>query len=303
MLREVTSQQVDLLYLAPEQTQSKDFGVIIDRCTTGNIQISMMVVDEGHCISLWGPDFRPDYFRLPVIYRKISSSCHEHGRLSPKLLVLTATATNQQVADMKTAFGIRTSPELEPPSGVHRLPMARSNLHFAHRLFTGQICNILSPNKIETNPCGCCRDCAFLKDIEDFYKGRSPGFQSGPAIVYLSTKKKTIRLMQVLRERGIQACAYNGSMKQSARDAVQRAFMKSPKMVMCATVAFGMGVDKRNVRAVFHLSIPKSLEAYWQEVEEKATTFDFDSSSYYLGNIFFEFLFINQCRCAIVSLR
>jgi ATP-dependent DNA helicase RecQ len=212
---------VRLLYVAPERFASPGF---LERIRHANI--GLFVVDEAHCVSQWGHDFRPDYFRLADAARWLGAK---------SLLASTATATPQVAADIVTRLGLRDP--VRVATGFDR-----PNLSFA------------------VVPCA---------TKEAAHRGiaaalREPG--ALPAIVYAGTRAESDRLAQRLaRELDVEAIAYHAGLPRDARADAQRRFMSGDAPVVVATNAFGMGVDKANVRTVCHESVPSSVEAYYQE--------------------------------------
>src|SRR4051812_12650589 len=213
--------ELRLLYVAPERFSSPGFLERIRRATIG-----LFVVDEAHCVSQWGHDFRPDYFRLADAARWLGARA---------ILASTATATPQVAADIAGRLGLR-----DP---VHvATGFDRPNLSFA------------------VVPCA---------TKEAGHRGiaaalREPG--ALPAIVYAGTRADCERLSTRLsHELGVEAIAYHAGLPRDARAEAQRRFMSGETPVVVATNAFGMGVDKADVRTVCHESVPSSIEAYYQE--------------------------------------
>jgi ATP-dependent DNA helicase RecQ len=183
------------------------------------------VVDEAHCISEWGHDFRPDYLRLGTVAEQI-------GR--PPVLALTATASPPVREEIVERLHLR-----DPHIAVHGFD--RPNLHFAVERFYD-----------ETG-----KDRALVERAGELAK---------PGIVYTATRKDTERLAELLAGAGIQSAAYHGGMAAGRREQVQNAFMADELDVIVATTAFGMGVDKPNVRFVVHETVADAIDSYWQEV-------------------------------------
>ena len=210
-----------LLYVAPERFASPGFVEAIRECRLG-----LFVVDEAHCVSQWGHDFRPDYFRLADAARYLGARA---------IVASTATATPRVASDIVHRLGLREP--VRVATGFDR-----PNLSFAV---------IRSPNK-ELGSRGIAAALA------------EPG--ALPAIVYAGTRKECARLAERLEGAlGQDVVAYHAGMPREARTEAQRAFMAGEVNVVVATNAFGMGVDKANVRTVCHESVPGSLEAYYQE--------------------------------------
>jgi len=214
------SGQLRLLYVAPERFSSPGFVQRIREARMG-----LFVVDEAHCVSQWGHDFRPDYFRLADAARYLGAE---------SILASTATATPGVAADVVRRLGLREP--LRVATGFDRpnlsFAVARPAPHEKHTLL------------IETL--------------------RAP--EALPAIVYAGTRAGSEELASTLsRELGEAALAYHAGLDRRDRAEVQASFMADEARVIVATNAFGMGVDKANVRTVVHASVPSSLEAYYQE--------------------------------------
>src|ERR671916_11408 len=211
--------EIRLLYVAPERLRSLEFVLALRRAG-----VSLFVVDEAHCISEWGHDFRPDYLFLPRAVRDLGS---------PPVLALTATATPRVRQDILRSLKMR-DPEVVVTS------FNRPNLTY----------RVLSASKKDQK----------LPRILDIIR-RSPP----PGIVYATSRKECEELADSLRRSGVDAAAYHAGMGSANRADVQERFMTDELSVVVATIAFGMGVDKPNVRFVIHASVPGSLPAYIQE--------------------------------------
>ena len=217
--RKVRDGEVKMLYVAPERLRSLEFVLSLRRAGVG-----LFVVDEAHCISEWGHNFRPDYLFLPRAVKDLGS---------PPVLALTATATPRVREDILRSLRMR-SPEVVVTS------FNRPNLTYRVR----------EAKKKEQK----------LPLILDVIRSTPP-----PGIVYATTRKECEELAASLRRSGVDAAAYHAGMGSGERSSVQERFMTDEVAVVVATVAFGMGIDKPNVRFVIHSSIPGSLPAYLQE--------------------------------------
>jgi ATP-dependent DNA helicase RecQ len=211
--------EVKLLYLAPERF---DYGSAAERIAA--MGVSLLAIDEAHCISEWGHDFRPSYRRVRDIREKLGS---------PPTLALTATATPEVRRDIARVLGL-DNPE------VVLTGFDRPNLRW-HVVRT--------KNDSE-------KDGTLVEIL---------GRHDGVAIVYAATRKTVDRVAQMLSRSGIRAEAYHAGLDDQRRREVQDSFMSEQVRVIVATNAFGMGIDKRNVRLVIHHAMPGSLEAYYQE--------------------------------------
>jgi ATP-dependent DNA helicase RecQ len=212
-----------IVYCAPERFASKVFLEAISHRT-----IDLIAVDEAHCVSEWGHDFRPDYLRLPQVVERL-------GR--PTVMACTATATRPVAREIASRFGMRDP--LQVRSGFDR-----PNLSFDVIALEGKGCTARRQALLE----------AGLSDPAN-----------RPAIVYCGTRKQTEEVAAELRDGEIAAVAYHAGLAPEQRTAIQERFMATDTGVICATNAFGMGVDKPDVRSVWHVTIPTSVEAYYQE--------------------------------------
>ena len=215
---DILSGKTKLLYVAPE-SMTKEANVEFLK----NVIISFYAVDEAHCISEWGHDFRPEYRRSRPIINMIGQA---------PIIALTATATQKVREDIKKILGM-------PDAKEFKSSFNRPNLYYEVRRKTNDI----------------------DKDIIKFIKVNSG--KSG--IIYCLSRKKVEELAEILKANGINASAYHAGMDSSARSAVQDDFIKENIDVIVATIAFGMGIDKPDVRFVIHYDMPKSLEGYYQE--------------------------------------
>jgi ATP-dependent DNA helicase RecQ len=210
--------RLKLLYMAPERlASSAAFGML------RRIGVSMIAVDEAHCVSQWGHDFRPDYLRIGELRRS----------LNVPLAAFTATAdaeTREEIIE-KLFDG-------EPPRSFLR-GFDRPNIHLA---FAAKD----SPRKQ-------------ILDFADARRGQS-------GIVYCGTRNKTEAIAAALRDEGHSACHYHGGMEAEDRRIVETRFAREDGLIVVATVAFGMGIDKPDIRWVAHADLPKSIEAYYQEI-------------------------------------
>ncbi len=213
---------LQLLYVAPERFNNERFLADLRRDT---VRIALFAVDEAHCISEWGHNFRPDYLKLAETARELGVE---------RILALTATATPAVVKDICAAFKI--PPECAVVTGFHR------------------------PNlELQTTPVTIAeRDARLL----DRLLARPPG----PTIVYVTLQRTAERVAEQLAAAGLPARAYHAGLDTPSRTAVQDWWTRSDRAIVVATIAFGMGIDKADVRYVYHFNLPKSLESYSQEI-------------------------------------
>ena len=215
---DVLSGKTKLLYVAPESLTKEDNVEFLK-----SIKISFYAIDEAHCISEWGHDFRPEYRRIRPIMNEI-------GRAP--IIALTATATTKVRDDIKKNLGIQDAPDFKSSFN-------RPNLYYEVRSKTKDV----------------------DKEIIKFIKA-NPG-KSG--IIYCLSRKKVEELAEILQTNEISAKAYHAGMDSAMRSQTQDDFIMEKIDVIVATIAFGMGIDKPDVRYVIHYDIPKSLEGYYQE--------------------------------------
>ena len=216
--QDIVDGRTKLLYVAPESLTKEENMRFLSKT-----KISFYAVDEAHCISEWGHDFRPEYRRIRPIINEIGNA---------PLIALTATATPKVQHDIQKNLGMTNAQ-------VFKSSFNRSNLYYEVRPKT---------NNID-------------KDIIKFIKGSSE--KSG--IIYCLSRKKVEELAEILQANGINARAYHAGMDSATRTQNQDDFLMERIDVIVATIAFGMGIDKPDVRYVIHYDIPKSLEGYYQE--------------------------------------
>ncbi|MGG5871365.1 RecQ family ATP-dependent DNA helicase [Pseudomonas peli] len=214
------SGELKILMISVERLKNERFRNFI-----AQVPISLLVIDEAHCISEWGHNFRPDYLKLPDYQRQFGI---------PQVLLLTATATPPVIADMQKKFAIAAD-------DVVTTGFYRANLN----LLVEPVSGADKQRRLEQ------------------WLGAKAG---QPSIVYVTQQKTAEQVAARLSQRGIAASAYHAGMPHEAREAIQRQFMAGQINCIVATIAFGMGIDKSDIRNVVHFDLPKSIENYSQEI-------------------------------------
>ncbi len=217
---ELRAGRTKLLYVSPERLGNERFLQLLERQS-----ISLLAIDEAHCISEWGHNFRPDYLKIAALARQLKIG---------RVLALTATATPEVASDIAAAFAIE-------PEDVVQTGFYRPNL------------------ELRVTACG---DAERAQLLAARLKSRPPG----PTIVYVTLQKTASQIANYLAKCGFSARAYHAGLKSEERSEIQDAFMAADDMIVVATIAFGMGIDKSNIRAVYHYNLPKGLESYMQEI-------------------------------------
>lgn len=210
---------IKVLMVSVERFKNERFRQFIE-----SVPVSMLVVDEAHCISEWGHNFRPDYLKLPSYCQALKI---------PLVLLLTATATRKVKMDMAAKFAIRDEHIVQ--TGFYR-----ANLDLT----------VLPVTEYHKN-----------KQLEQIINQ-----QQGPGIVYVTLQHSAEKVAQYLSQQGINACAYHAGFDSDTRSQIQQDFMAGKIQVIVATIAFGMGIDKSDIRFVIHYDLPKSIENYSQEI-------------------------------------
>jgi ATP-dependent DNA helicase RecQ len=218
-LRQAEQGTLKLIYVAPERFEAADLGAVLARCN-----VSLLAVDEAHCISEWGHEFRPSFRRIASVAQRLRI---------PQTMALTATATPLVRDDISRQLQLRA------PS-VIVAGFDRTNLQYA----------------VEHCPDDAAKDRAIVRVLRT---------NESPAIVYAPTRAAVERVARVIMRGGLRALPYHGGLAPDHRQETQDAFMSGAVDWMVATNAFGMGIDKPNVRLVAHYAMPATLEAYYQE--------------------------------------
>ncbi|MDR6164593.1 ATP-dependent DNA helicase RecQ [Pseudomonas fluorescens] len=214
------SGELKILMISVERLKNERFRNFLQQ-----VPISLLVVDEAHCISEWGHNFRPDYLKLPDYQRQFNI---------PQALLLTATATPKVIADMQAKFAIA-------PADVVTTGFYRPNLNL-----------LVEPVRGHDK----------RRRLVEWMAER-PG---QPSIVYVTLQKTAEHIAEHLERNGIQAEAYHAGLPHDQREDIQRRFMAGQSNCIVATIAFGMGIDKSDIRNVVHFDLPKSIENYSQEI-------------------------------------
>ena len=220
--QEVRNGRIKLLYISPERMQNPQFMAFLRTIT-----LSFIAVDEAHCISEWGHDFRP-------AYTAISNSIKELG-LKPPIIALTATATPEVQADIIQQL------QLTSPS-IHVGGFYRNNLHYQVVTVDSKIGHLIK-----------------------VFKNRDSSIDYGATLIYCGSRKRVEDYAQALQQQNIPVLLYHAGLPDVQRQRVQETFIQGHSPILIATNAFGMGVDKSNVRTVIHCDITLSLESYYQE--------------------------------------
>ena len=208
-----------LLYIAPERFANEAFRQRMKR-----LPIQLAAIDEAHCISEWGHNFRPDYLKLAKLCRTLKI---------PRVLCLTATATPKVARDIRKAFRIAAADHVQ-------LSFHRPNLD------------------LRVTPCTAVdRKAILLERLQSI---------DGPAVVYVTRQETAEEVSTFLAKQGLSSRAYHAGLPAEFRADAQSAFMTGDTRIIVATIAFGMGIDKSNIRAVYHYNLPKSLENHTQEI-------------------------------------
>ncbi|HEV2121872.1 MAG TPA: RecQ family ATP-dependent DNA helicase, partial [Chloroflexota bacterium] len=237
VLRQLASGTLDLLYVAPERLANERFQGMLSRT-----RIAAVAVDEAHCISAWGHDFRPDYLRLPLLLEDLGN---------PPVLALTATAPPAVQRDIMADLHI-------PADGLVNTGARRPNLRLRVEVQPSLPSDLASTSGAAGDAVPVGREERVLALVRE-----DP---DAPTIVYALRQADTERLAKQLIASGIRADAYHAGLETEARSAVQDRFLADDLACIVATIAFGMGVDKPNVRRIIHAHAPRSLEGYIQEV-------------------------------------
>ena len=219
VIQDVKAGKIKILMVSVERFKNERFRQFIS-----SVAISQLVVDEAHCISEWGHNFRPDYLKLPAYKNELNI---------PQVLLLTATATAKVKRDMAAKFNIQ-------PDHIVQTGFYRPNLNLS-------VVPVEQQNK----------NAELLNTINQ---------QSGSGIVYVTLQHTAEIVAQFLQQQGVNAQAYHAGFADDKKQDIQQRFMNGNIPVMVATIAFGMGIDKSDIRFVVHYDLPKSIENYSQEI-------------------------------------
>jgi len=216
--QQLSNGELKLLYVSPEKIGTPDFRALLQ-----SMNISLFAIDEAHCVSVWGNDFRPDYVQLSYIKKTFPKT---------PVIGLTATADSTTQDDIIHQLGI----EVKEP---YLSSFERENIHMS-----------IAPG---------------LKRMEQIVKFVQQK-KSQAGIIYCLSRKNTEKVAQKLVSLGLRAKSYHAGMPGQERASVQQEFQNDEIDIVCATIAFGMGIDKPNIRFVIHFNLPKNIEGYYQEI-------------------------------------
>ena len=219
ILEGIRGNSYKIVYVAPERLNTDSFINLVK-----DIRISLVAVDEAHCISQWGHDFRPSYLEIPRFINSLKQR--------PAVAAFTATATKEIINEIKRLIGLRNP--IEVTTGFDR-----PNLYY-------QVLKVSNKSKF------------LIEYLNENFKNES-------GIVYCATRKSVESLVKILNDKGFSAVGYHGGMNSEERQNNQDEFILGNKRLIVATNAFGMGIDKPDVRFVIHYNMPKNMEAYYQE--------------------------------------
>ncbi|RKR07472.1 RecQ-like ATP-dependent DNA helicase [Kushneria sinocarnis] len=224
VMQRARSGELKILMVSVERLRNERFRRFLEQ-----VAISLLVIDEAHCISEWGHNFRPDYLRLPDYQREFGI---------PQALLLTATATPAVIRDMQERFAIASD-------DVVTTGFYRRNLEL-----------LVEPVAGDERPDALAR----------WLAPRQPPGAEEPTIIYVTLQQTAETLARRLTQQGLRVRAYHAGLDGETRDALQQQFMSGEVPCIVATIAFGMGIDKRDIRNVVHFDLPKSIENYSQEI-------------------------------------
>lgn len=215
----VKKRKIKLFYLAPESLKSERVLEVLK-----NVNIDLFVIDEAHCISTWGHNFRPDYLKLPEIIEELNH---------PQILALTATATKEVEEDIQK--------QLKTTCKVFRASFDRPNLYI-------EIIPLERNIKKES----------FLVNLLNRLNGQT--------IVFVTYQRTSEKISEILNLNGIKSVYYHAGLDREIREKIQNQFISGECKIIVATIAFGMGIDKADIRNIIHYNLPQSIESYYQEI-------------------------------------
>ncbi|MGJ8680660.1 RecQ family ATP-dependent DNA helicase [Paraglaciecola sp.] len=219
VMQDVRSGQCKVLMVSVERFKNERFRQFIE-----SVNLSMLVIDEAHCISEWGHNFRPDYLKLPAYQQALNI---------PLVLLLTATATKKVKQDMASRFAISSTDIVQ--TGFYRPNLNLNVIPTVDKERDAQLVNLLKQ-------------------------------QNGAGIVYVTLQQTAEKVASFLQQHNFNAKAYHAGLDDEVRQNIQQEFMQQKLQIVVATIAFGMGIDKSDIRFVVHYDLPKSIENYSQEI-------------------------------------
>lgn len=219
-IRSIRDGSTKLLYVAPERFFNERFVAAI-----GHLNVSLFAIDEAHCISQWGHNFRPDYLKLAELATRLKAE---------RVLALTATAPPPVLQDIRDTFSIAEQDAI-------RTPFFRANLQLNSSVVTAEEQYDVLLERIQSRP-------------------------PGPTLIYVTKQKTAEEIAERLTADDVAALPYHAGLPAEERERVQQHFLESETATVVATIAFGMGIDKSDLRYVYHFNLPKSLESYAQEI-------------------------------------